>query len=165
MILPGNVVGYMDFGITGVLSRYSRQNLVGLTLSYTRGDVDGMAAAFLRGAAMGSNADATAFRNGLKSMSASWYEKGPERRVRKSFTLVMLDMLRLSRHTDVWPERDVIKYIRSAIAIDGLIKRFAPGFDVARHLAKVCDDYLRWEVRRALVSYDSLLNWSGAGSR
>jgi len=165
MILPGNVVGYMDFGITGVLSRYSRQNLVGLTLSYTRGDVDGMAAAFLRGAAMGSNADATAFRNGLKSMSASWYEKGPERRVRKSFTLVMLDMLRLSRQTDVWPERDVIKYIRSAIAIDGLIKRFAPGFDVARHLAKVCDDYLRWEVRRALVSYDSLLNWSGAGSR
>jgi len=25
--LPGNVVGYVDFGITGVISRYSRQIL------------------------------------------------------------------------------------------------------------------------------------------
>src|SRR5262249_7974121 len=42
MILPGNTVGYLDFGITGVLSRYSRQHLIAMTLAYTRGDVDGM---------------------------------------------------------------------------------------------------------------------------
>jgi predicted unusual protein kinase regulating ubiquinone biosynthesis (AarF/ABC1/UbiB family) len=165
MILPQNVVGYIDFGITGVLSRFSRQNLVALTLAYTRGDLEGMAGAFLRGAALGANADETAFREGLSALSSSWYETGgQERRVRKSFTLVMLDMLRLSRQTDVWPERDVIKYIRSAIAIDGLIKRFAPGFNVARHLEAVCDRYLRWEMRRALLSYDSLINWSNAST-
>ncbi len=36
---PANVVGYVDFGITGVLSRYSRRHLVALTLAYTRADV------------------------------------------------------------------------------------------------------------------------------
>ena len=48
MILPDNVIGYVDFGITGTISRYSRQNLVALTLAYTRGDLDGMCEAFLK---------------------------------------------------------------------------------------------------------------------
>src|SRR5262249_12108635 len=52
MILPGNVVGYIDFGITGVLSRYSRRNLVALTLAYTRADIDGMCASFFKVSAM-----------------------------------------------------------------------------------------------------------------
>lgn len=166
MILPGNVVGYIDFGITGALSHASRQNLVGLTLAYTRGDLEGMSAAFLRGAAMGVKADPEGFLEGLKRLSDEWYEtSGKERRLRKNFTLVMLDMLRLSRQTDVWPERDVIKYIRSAIAIDGLITRFAPEFNVGRYLETVCDRYLRWHMRRALFSYDSLINWSSASGR
>ena len=37
MILPDNTVGYIDFGITGTISKYSRRNLVALTLAYTRG--------------------------------------------------------------------------------------------------------------------------------
>lgn len=166
MILPGNVVGYLDFGITGALSHASRQNLVALTLAYTRGDLEGMSAAFLNGAALGVKADPAGFLAGLRRLADEWYETaGAERRLRKNFTLVMLDMLRLSRQTDVWPERDVIKYIRSAIAIDGLITRFAPGFNVGRYLETVCDRYLRWHMRRTLLSYDSLINWSSANSR
>jgi len=104
------------------------------------------------------------FRGGLKKLADQWYEgHGKERRLRKNFTLVMLDMLRLSRKTGIWPERDVIKYIRSAIAIDGLIARFAPTFSVGRYLEVVCDHYLKWEARRALFSYDRLVNWSSSG--
>jgi ubiquinone biosynthesis protein len=166
MILPNNVVGYIDFGITGVLSRFSRANLVSLTLAYTRGDINGMSAAFLKGAALGTKADPESFRQRLRVLSNQWYEMfGHERRLRKNFTLVMLDMLRLSRQTDIWPERDVVKYIRSAIAIDGLITRFAPAFNVGRYLETVCDRYLTWEKRRALFSYDSVINWSLANSQ
>jgi hypothetical protein len=77
----------------------------------------------------------------------------------------MLDMLRLSRRTGVWPERDVVKYIRSAIAIDGLITRFAPSFDLGQHLQAVCDRHLRWSARRELFTYDSLLGWAISGER
>src|SRR5262249_37733834 len=61
MILADNVVGYIDFGITGVLSHYSRQNLVALTLAYTRADLEGMCEAFIKGSTMGPNADLEAF--------------------------------------------------------------------------------------------------------
>jgi ubiquinone biosynthesis protein len=164
MILPGNTVGYIDFGITGTISRYSRQNLVALTLAYTRGDLEGMCEAFFRISVLDSETSAARFREGLKVFAESWYEtEGRERRLRKNFTLVMLDMLRLSRRTGVWPERDVVKYIRSAIAVDGLITRFAPSFDLGRHLQAVCDRHLRWNARRAMFTYDSILGWAISG--
>lgn len=164
MILPDNVVGYIDFGITGVLSHYSRRHLINLTLSYTQGDLDGMCEAFFKVTAMDASSDPEGFRAGLLAMSDQWYDyRGRERRLRKNFTLVMLDMLLLSRATGIWPERDVIKYIRSAIAIDGLITRFAPGFDIGAYLAAVCDRYLRQEGWKQLISYDRMVQWAAAG--
>jgi ubiquinone biosynthesis protein len=166
MILPGNVVGYVDFGITGVLSAYSRRHLVAMTLAYTRGDLDGMCASFLRVSAVGPESDPAGFREGLKCLADEWYEtRGRERRLRKNFTLVMLDMLRLSRATGVWPDRNVIKYIRSAIASDGLITRFAPGFNVGSYLEQVCTRHLKWSSLGALLSYEAVLGWSTSGSR
>jgi ubiquinone biosynthesis protein len=166
MILPGNTVGYIDFGITGTISRYSRRNLVALTLAYTRGDLEAMCEAFFRISVFDSETSQARFREGLKIFAETWYETaGRERRLRKNFTLVMLDMLRLSRRTGVWPERDVVKYIRSAIAIDGLITRFAPSFDLGQHLQAVCDRHLRWSARRELFTYDSILGWAISGER
>jgi ubiquinone biosynthesis protein len=166
MILPGNVVGYIDFGITGVLSPYSRHHLIAMTLAYTRGDIEGMCASFFKVSAMGPDSDADGFREGLKRLADEWYERrGKERRLRKNFTLVMLDMLRLSRMTGIWPERDVIKYIRSAIASDGLITRFAPRFDVGRYLEQVCNRHLKWQAWGALFSYEALLGWSTSGTQ
>lgn len=161
LILPGNVVGYVDFGITGVLSRYSRRHLISMTLAYTRADVEGMAREFFKLTSSEPGADPAAFRSGLTEMSKEWYEgEGSATTFKKNFTLVMLDMLTLSRKTGIWPERDVIKYIRSAIAVDGLITRFAPGFNVGRHLETVCQQWVTWEARRTLLSYDSLANWA-----
>ncbi len=165
MILPGNVVGYIDFGITGVLSHYSRYYLILMTLAYTRADPDGMCEAFLKVSTADAGADLGAFRDGLRRFADVWYDRrGGQRLLRKNFTLVMLDMLRLSRATGVWPERDVIKYIRSAIAIDGLITRFAPGFEVGRYLEAVCDRTLRQESRRSLLSRHRLVAWAAASS-
>jgi hypothetical protein len=86
--------------------------------------------------------------------------EGKNRRLIKNITLVMLDLLKLSHKTGVWPERDVIKYIRSSIAIDGLITRFAPAFDVGKYLEMVCDRYLTWQVRQELLAFDTLVDWS-----
>ncbi|HVR10881.1 MAG TPA: AarF/UbiB family protein, partial [Thermoanaerobaculia bacterium] len=166
MILPGNVVGYVDFGITGILSHYSRRHLIRMTLAYTRADLDGMCEAFFKVSVMDAASDPEGFRDRLGRLADTWYDlQGRERQLRKNFTLVMLDMLRLSRATGIWPERDVIKYIRSAIAIDGLITRFAPGFDVGVYLATVCDRHLRQEAWALLLSHERMVEWtSAAGS-
>jgi hypothetical protein len=90
--------------------------------------------------------------------------EGKQRRLLKNITLVMLDLLKLSRQTGVWPERDVIKYIRSAIAIDGLITRFEPTFDVGQYLEMICNRYLKWHGRQELFAFDTLMDWSNANA-
>ena len=161
MILPDNVVGYLDFGITGVLSPYSRRNLVAMTLAYTRADLDAMTEAFFRVSTFDRGSRPQEFRAGLERLGDTWYERrSGGRHLKKNFTLVMLDMLRLSRATGVWPERDVIKYIRSSIAIDGLIHRFAPAFDVGRYLERVCARHLQVEGLEQALSRDQLLDFS-----
>ena len=166
LVLPGDVVGYVDFGITGVLSRYSRRHLVAMTLAYTRADVNGMAEAFFRLTTAEPNADPDRFRESLADMSQQWYEgEGTDTVFKKNFTLVMLDMLTLSRKTGIWPERDVIKYIRSAIAADGLITRFAPGFNVGRYLEQVCQRWVAWETRRNTLRYESLTALAASSGR
>lgn len=164
LILPDNVVGYVDFGITGVLSRYSRRHLIAMTLAYTRADVTGMADAFFRLTTAEPDADPARFRRVLAEMSHDWYEgEGTETVFKKNFTLVMLDMLTLSRQTGIWPERDVIKYIRSAIAADGLITRFAPRFNVGRYLEEVCSRWMAWEAQRALLQVDGVAEVAASG--
>jgi predicted unusual protein kinase regulating ubiquinone biosynthesis (AarF/ABC1/UbiB family) len=130
LVQPGEVVGYVDFGITGVLSRYSRRHLVAMVLTCVRADVDGMADAFFKLARSEADANPALFRSRLAEVSQEWYEiEGAGPVLKRNFTLVMLDMLILCRQTGITPERDVIKYIRSAVAADGLI---TPGARVQR---------------------------------
>jgi hypothetical protein len=125
-----------------------------------------MAEAFFRVCRMTDEGSPRGFRRGLRELASSWYhQEDGRRRLRKNFTLVMLDMLQLSRRCGVWPERDVVKYIRSAIAIDGLITRMAPGFDISQYLATVCANHLRSHVRRTLFTYDAFAEAAAAGGR
>jgi ubiquinone biosynthesis protein len=163
IILPDNVVGYIDFGITGVLSHYSRRNVVSLTMALGRGDLEAMCAAFFKISTVGDGSDVEGFRQGMGLLARDWYEwRGRARVLTKNATLVMLDMLRLSRQTGIFPERDVVKYIRSAIAIDGLITRVAPGFNLGRHLELICRQQLARQARKSLLTYNSLLNWASS---
>jgi len=165
LIRPGNVVGYVDFGITGLLSRHARRHLVAMTVAYTRGDLAGMASAFFEVSTLERGADPAAFRRGLEELGRGWYERSRRAvRLRKSFTMMMLDMLRLSRATGVWPERDVIKYIRSAIIIDGLVHRFAPDLDAGRYLEQVCTRRLREESLREALSPERLVEWAATAA-
>lgn len=158
MILKDNVVGYVDFGITGVISVYAREALISLTLAYTRADIEKMTEVFLSLSTFGANADPSGLNAGLRHGATQWYKMENCRPVLKTnITRVMLDMLMVSKAADIWPERDVIKYIRSAIAIDGLITRFAPGFDVGGALQETCDRFLKWAARRKTFSYDRML--------
>jgi ubiquinone biosynthesis protein len=164
IIMPGNVVGYIDFGITGILSRHTRQNVVSLTMALGRGDLGAMCAAFFKISTVNSDSDVEGFRQGMRRLARGWYEwEGRTRRLAKNATLVMLDMLKLSRQTGIYPERDVVKYIRSAIAIDGLITRVAPGLDLGHHLEVICRQQLARQTRRSLLTYNSLLNWFSSG--
>ena len=166
MILPNNVVGYVDFGITGVLSPYSRRHLVLMTLALAQGDMEVLHIQFLKLSVYDSASDLEGFRAGLATLSRSWYDHdGRKKRLRVNFTRVMTDMLHLSRRTRVMPERDIVKYIRSAIAIDGVNLRFEPSFHVGRYLEEECGRFIQWQGVRSALSSDTALAWSAMGTR
>lgn len=157
LLQPGNVVAYVDFGITGVLSQYSRRHLVGMTLAYTRADVDGLTDTFFKLTRADADSDPVLFRTLMAEVSDGWYGgEGADAVLRKNFTLVMLDMLTVCRKARIWPERDMVKYIRSAVAADGLITRLAPGFNVGRHLEAECQRLVAAEMGRDALSRDQL---------
>ena len=116
MILDGNAVGYIDFGITGVMNEYARRHLMQMTLALSQGDMDLFHQQFLRVTSWDEASDLQGFRSGLGKLAVHWYEQGPEGlRLSANFTRVMTEMLHLSRRTRVMPERNVIKYIRKDI--------------------------------------------------
>jgi len=165
MILPGNVVGYVDFGISGVLSRYSRRHVIAMTLAYARGDLEALCDAFFPITTFNEDADIPGFLRGLKDISADWYgNRAGENRLCRSITAVMLDLLQLSRQNGICPQRDVIKYIRSAIALDGLIKTFSPNVDIGLHLEQACERHLKWDSLRNLVSPETIVGWFGGAA-
>ena len=166
IILPDSAVGYVDFGITGSLSRYARRNMVALTLSLTRADADDMMVHFLRLSPTDEDSDLPAFRRGLEDAIDRWYEHDRDTpAMLQNYTRVMLDMLQLSRETGVWPTPDVIRYIRSVITADGLVTRFAPRLDVARFLRSVCEDTLERELWRELFTVEQLAHATARGAR
>lgn len=166
IVLPDNVVGYVDFGITGSFSRYSRRNMVALTLAMTRADVDAMAVFFQRIATLDPDADPDAFRRGLRDLVDCWFEpNGSGRRLKATFTTVMTDMLHLSRQTGIWPTPDVVRYIRSVITADGLVSRFAPDLDVGAELERVCEEALASELWRTRLAPENLADWTSSGTR
>lgn len=166
MILPGDAVGYVDFGITGTLSPFSRRHLMMLTIATARGDLEKMESAIFPVSVKEPGADARAYRAGLAELAEDWYERRADGLwLRTGFTRVMLDMLRLSRRTGIWPERDVIKYIRSSMAIDGLIRRAAPGLDLGRCLQEAYDRDFGWRRLRERVTARGLADWSATGAR
>lgn len=166
MILEDSEVGYIDFGITGVMSPYARHHLMMMTLALARGDVDLMHEEFLKITVHGPQSDIRGFRTTLGRLAEGWYDgDGADKRLDASFTRIMGEMLQLSRQTDVMPERDIVKYIRSSIAIDGLITRFAPDFNLGSHLAASCARYLRLDLRRTHFSKDRLLESAASVNR
>ncbi len=144
LILNDNVVGYVDFGITGSLSAFARRNIVALTLALARADLDAMMRHYLRLTMVTEESDVAAYRRGLTDLISSWFDLDRDLPVlRTSFTRIMLDMLALGRQTELVPAPDTIRYLRSVITVEGLITRFAPDFDVGEYLQRVCREELR----------------------
>jgi ubiquinone biosynthesis protein len=165
LILPANVVGYVDFGITGVISEYGSQRVLAMILGLSRHDVDALIEGTLSIAEVTDSSDVAGFRRGVRERSEVWFGEDRGGKPAIGYTLFMLDMIRLARQFNVLPHEEALRYMRSVITADGLIARFAPDFDVNRALERLSRKHLRSRALANTFSADRMIDSWIAGSR
>ncbi|MGH9719779.1 MAG: ABC1 kinase family protein [Bryobacteraceae bacterium] len=155
LILPDNVVGYVDFGIVATLTPEARRKQIELTLAYSSGNPETVYEGFLNICIVSPDADLAGMRKRIEELAGQWYvEPAVAGRVRfqVSVTKTMMDLLSICQNYGVLVDREMIKYIRSTILADGLVTRLAPNFDLAKVLRHVVEAYLEDEARRKIFS-------------
>jgi len=155
LILPDNVVGYVDFGIVAKLTPEARHKQIELTLAYSSGDPEEIYRQFLNICMLTPGADLEGMRRRIAEMAPTWYEEPAVHgkvRFRVSVTTAMMDLLMVCRNYGVLVDREMIKYIRSTVLVDGVVSRLAPGLDLAHTLRKVVEEYLFEQSRRKVFS-------------
>ena len=168
LILPGNTVGYVDFGISGVVSEYARHHLTANVMALARADAATAAEHLLAIAELTAESDSEGFRRGFDEFGDVWFRRQPgSRRFEKtrSYTEILLDGLRLSRQCRILPHPEAIRYMRSIITVDGLCSRIAPRMDRDATIERQCSDLLESTPGAALVSFDQWVDWLWAGAR
>jgi ubiquinone biosynthesis protein len=161
LILPNNVVGYVDFGIVATLTPEARRKQIELTLAYASGNPEAIYDGFLNICMVGPDADLRGMRRRIEEYAREWYtEPAVAGRVqfRVTVTKTMMDLLSIARGYGVLVDREMIKYIRSTILADGLVSRLAPGIDLASVLRRVVEDYLATEARGKIFSKGGALS-------
>jgi ubiquinone biosynthesis protein len=161
LILPNNVVGYVDFGIVATLTPEARRKQIELTLAYASGDPEAIYAGFLNICIVGPDADLTGMRRKIEELARDWYTEpvvAGRVRFRVTVTKTMMDLLSIARQYGVLVDREMIKYIRSTILADGLVSRLAPGIDLASVLRRVVEEYLATEARNRIFSQGGVLS-------
>ena len=146
LILPNNVVGYVDFGIVAVLTPEARRKQIELTLAYSSGDAESIYNGFLNICIVDQQADLAGLRRRIEELTTLWYEEpalAGRVRFRVTVTQTMMDLLKVCQNYGVLVDREMIKYIRSTILADGLVARLAPGVDLAGVLRRVVEDLPR----------------------
>jgi ubiquinone biosynthesis protein len=155
LILPNNVVGYVDFGIVAKLTPEARRKQIELTLAYASGVADDIYREFLNICTMTEDTDLEGMRRCIGEMARTWYAQPIVKgrvRFKVSITKGMMDLLDASRAYGTLVDREMIKYIRSSVLVDGLVMRLAPGFDIAGALRDCVESYLVEEAKRKTLS-------------
>ena len=166
LILENNVIGYVDFGITGALSKYTRRHLVSLLLSLLEADAEGLSHHFIRISSLEPGADPHGFLTRIRESIPSWFDLDNDAvRPRLAFTTIMMEMFRVARRHGVLPSADGARYLRSVISLEGLIRQFAPDFVVAEYLESSCRETLELEVLEERLDIERLADWTVAATR
>src|SRR3990167_8944507 len=162
LILKDNVVGYVDFGIVGHLTAEARRKQIQLSMAYASGRTEDIFAAFLGVSTFTEKVDLAGFRQELERRSRQWYREpavGGVPHLTRSLTVATLDLRTPCRKYGLLVDREMIKYIRSLMLVDGLVSRLAPGLDLSPQIRRVCEEFVAEEAQAKIFSRGAALTF------
>jgi predicted unusual protein kinase regulating ubiquinone biosynthesis (AarF/ABC1/UbiB family) len=164
-VLPGNVIGYVDYGIVGQLPERVRRSLTYYTWQLFRGDTDGAVHELMRWMAPTSTTDASAAARDLARVhDAFLYDTASAARlgrlpgrpgaVDNPYSKLAVDTLRVIRHHQLSLSQSLLAYLKMLVTLGTLRHQLAVDYDLA---ATVEGFFRRLTRREALSALDPRL--------
>ena len=135
LVLPGNRIGYVDFGITGSLPANVRQSLVLFARRLLRGDVDGAMVELTRWVKPSPRTAQGDAVEDLKELAKGFlFKLRATRQFRQAlaaeYQIALLATIRRHRMT---VDPVVLGYVKVVITIDSITTELAPALDLVKH--------------------------------
>ena len=135
LVLPGNRIGYVDFGITGRLPANVRQSLALFARRLLRGDVDGAMVELTRWVTPSTRTVQGDAIDELKELARGFlFELRATQQSRQvlaaGYQIALLGAIR--RH-NMTVDPVVLSYVKAVITMDSITTELAPTFDPVKH--------------------------------
>jgi ubiquinone biosynthesis protein len=148
LVLPGNIIGLMDFGTVGYLDDTDRGNLIRLYVAVIRFDVDAIVDQLVRMRIAGASVDEHGLKRDLRRLLRKYYGM-PLKDIAVNEMLAEIQPIIYEYHLKI--PSDYWLLLKTLVIMEGVGKRLAPDFDVF----EVSAPY----VRRFLLKLASPASW------
>jgi ubiquinone biosynthesis protein len=129
LLLEGDVVGLLDFGLVGRLTRAMQETLVLLSVAVALKDADSVARLLYRMGAPDARANLAGFRADIETLLQTHL---PEARTLAQVNArhLLTDLLDLAVRYRIRIPREYALLSRAAVAVEGLLRQLAPDMDI-----------------------------------
>jgi ubiquinone biosynthesis protein len=129
LLLQGDVVGLLDFGLVGRLTRAMQETLVLLSVAVALKDADSVARLLYRMGAPDARANLAGFRADVATLLQTHL---PEARTLAEVNArhLLTDLLDLAVKYRIRIPREYALLSRAAVAVEGLLRQLAPDMDI-----------------------------------
>lgn len=135
IVLPGDAIGYVDFGIVGKLDRRTTDSLRYFAQSLFAGRTENAVEEFLRFLTPSPRTRLADARRDLADAMKAYVESarvGPE-----GFSLeediFEIEMLAIVRRHAMFLDPDAVRYLKAVLTAEALVKELDPEFDLTAH--------------------------------
>ena len=128
LLLPGNRIGFLDFGMFGRLGRHERRRIGFVFWALVEGDYDGVADQLLRISELRAGADPEAFRASVSEVVEDWYGTATGE---FSLARLLLRMLALGAGQGIVFPRGLMLLARSLVNLEATASVVDSSLDLA----------------------------------
>jgi len=157
VILEGNRIGLVDFGIVGYLGNELRTNMQRLLHELTAGNPNGAFRELLRIAPPPGNADLKAFRSEYQTHVDNWKSAVADpyaSLAEKSAARLLFGNVKSMRRHGLHLPGVLIRYYRALIIVDGIILRLDPEIDAATEFREFLEHLVTQRILEGLTEDD-----------
>jgi predicted unusual protein kinase regulating ubiquinone biosynthesis (AarF/ABC1/UbiB family) len=157
-VLPGNVIGYVDFGIVGQLPDDVRESLVRYSQLLFRGDVESAVAELMRWLSPTRATDAATARRRLARAHEEFYDElrtkaGARHSTRTAdnpYSKLAVQIMKTVRSTQLTLSPSIVPYLKMLVTLGTLRHELATSYDLAPQVRRFFRLLLRQQAIRLL---------------